>query len=147
MLSPLTFFVVSSMIILVHSQQWTGTFTADSTCNRTLCCCFDGTITVTRPSSSMLAMSSGLSGQQCGGLTTFYGTTPYPSGYSGYLSMSGTNLTLTLSSDSNTITGVNPSNAACNGNANRSDAIKIFGNIMAITVLLFIGIAKFLVSS
>lgn len=147
MLSTFTFFVATSMVILVHSQQWTGTFTADSTCSRTLCCCLDGTITVTRPSSSILAMASGLSGQQCGGSNTLVATTPYPSGYSSYLTLGTANLSLTLSSDSNTIAAVNPSSSACNGNANRSDAIKIFGNITAITVLLFIGIAKFLVSA
>src|SRR5689334_13226735 len=125
MLSTFTFFFATSMIILVHSQQWTGIFTADSTCSRTLCCCLDGTIVVTRPSTNILAMSSRFSGQ-CGTLTIFAGTTPYPNDYSGYLMIGNTNLTLTLSCNSNTITVVNPTNSACNGNAYRSTAIKQF---------------------
>ena len=129
------------MIIFVQSQQWTGTFTADSTCSRSVCCCLDGSIVVTRPSTNILAMSSGLSGQ-CGTLTTFATTSPYPSGYSGYVTLSGTNLTLTLSSDSNTIAAVNPSSSACNGNARRNAAIQQFGNVMAMMVLVFTGMMK-----
>ncbi len=87
------------MIIVVQSQQWTGTFTADSTCSTTVCCCLNGKIVITHPSTSILAVSSGLSGQ-CGVLTTFANTAPYPNGYSGYITVINVNLTLTLTADS-----------------------------------------------
>jgi len=129
------------MITTVQSQQWTGTFKTDSTCSTIFCCCLNGQVVVTQPSTSILAMTSGLSGQ-CSGQTTFSTTTPYPSGYSGYVTVYGQNLTLTLSSNSDTISAVNPLNSACDGNAYRSIAIKQFGNIMTIVALLFIGQTK-----
>jgi len=101
----------------------------------------NGQIVVTHPSTNILAFTSGLSGQ-CGGFTTFSGTASYPSGYVGYVTISGQNLTLTLSNNSNTIAAVNPTSSACNGNANRNAAIKHFDNNIAIVALLFIGLTK-----
>ncbi len=98
-------------------------------------------IVVTHPSTSILAISSGLS-CQCGDLTTFSNTAPYPNGFSGYMTVNKVNLTLILSVDSNSIQVVNPTNSACNGNVYQSAAIKQFGNTMAIAVLILIGLTK-----
>ncbi len=127
--------------MIVQSQTWTGTFTIDSTCNTVVCCCLNGQIVITHPTTSILAFTSGINGP-CGNLATFTGTTPYPNGYAGYLTLGIQNLTLTLSSDSNTISAVNPTSSACNGNAKRNSAIKQFGNTMAIAALVFIGLTK-----
>jgi hypothetical protein len=96
---------------------------------------------ITHPITNYLAFTSGLNGV-CGSSTTYIGTTPYPNGYTGYLTLGGQNLTLTLSSDSNTISAFNTISPACSGNAKRNSAIKQFGNTMAIAALVFIGLTK-----
>jgi len=101
----------------------------------------NGQIVVTHPSTNILAISSGLS-CQCGGLTTFSNTTPYPNGYSGYMTVNNVNLTLILSVDSNSIQVVNPTNSAYNGNVYQSAAIKQFENTMAMAVVILIELTK-----
>jgi len=141
MLSTITFFFATSIIVIVQSQTWIGTYTAGSTCNTAVCCCSSGQIVVTNPTINMLAVTFGLTGP-CSSLTTYSGTTPYPSGYTGYLIFAGQNLTLILSSNSQTIYTINPTSPACNSNAIRNSAIKQFGNTMAIVALIFIGLTK-----
>ncbi len=79
---------------------------------------------------------------QCFGVPTVSGDGPYLSGYSGYVIIDGQNLTLTLSSNSDTISIVNPMYSTCNDKAYRSAAIKQFGNIITIVALLFIAVIK-----
>jgi hypothetical protein len=141
MLSTITFFFATSIIVFVQSQTWIGNYTAGSTCNTTICCCSSGQIVVTNPTTNILAVTFGLTGQ-CSSFTTYNGTTPYPSGYTGYLTFAGRNLTLILSSNSQTISTINPTSSACNSNAIRNSAIKQFGNTMAIVALIFIGLTK-----
>jgi hypothetical protein len=139
-LSTITIFFMMSIIMAVQSQTWIGTYTTDSTCSRTACCCLDGQIVVIHPSTSILAVTSGLIGI-CYGVTTYSGTTSYPSVYTSYFTVSGTQpLTLTLSSDSKTIAGVNPLNSACNGNAVKSGAIKQMTNTTTMVALVFVGV-------
>ena len=127
--------------MIVQSQTWAGTYTADSTCNRTVCCCLNGQVVVSQPSIGILLITSGLSGV-CDGISTFTDNATYSGGYTGYLTVDSQNITLTLSSDSKTITAVNPSSSACNGNASKNSAIKQLGNTMAMIVLVLIGLIK-----
>lgn len=142
MLSTITFFLATTLILSVQSQTWTGTFTADSTCDRTVCCCLDGTIVITNSSTNMLSGTSGLAGVCANNANTLSFNTSFPSSYTSYITINGANITLTLSNNSNTIFASNPGNATCNGYAYRNTAIKQFGNFMALLALLAIGLTK-----
>jgi hypothetical protein len=148
MLSTIFFLFATSIIMVVQSQTWTGTFTADSKCNTAACCCLNGQIVITNYTTNTttnLAFTSGVKGA-CADLTidaaTYTGTIPYPNNYTGYLANGAQYVTLTLSPDSNTISTVDSRNSACNGNAKRNSAIKQFGNTMAIAALVFIGLTQ-----
>ncbi len=96
---------------------------------------------VTRPSTSILAITSGLS-DQCSG--TLVGSIPYPSGYTSYLTnpQSEFNVYTHDSSKSRTIHGVNSTKSACNGNAGNNTAMKQLSNTMVIIMMIFIGLTE-----
>lgn len=140
--TKMQFLTVAILMMLLfggaQSQTWTGTFTADSQCSTSICCCLSGKVTLLNSTSSSYTVGSSLSGV-CGGLTLFAGTA-YVSGYSGWIMFGSTNDTLVLSSDSNTITLTNPTTSACSGSATRSSAIKDHVNNSVLLATALIGL-------
>ena len=133
----LIFVLMASIIGAVQSQTWTGTYTADSSCSTSVCCCLAGQVKVTSISTNTYWVTSSTSGT-CG-VMTFTGTA-YTSGYTGWMVVGSDNDTLTLSSDSNTITVTNPVTSACSGKGVKSGAIKQHVNVMILFGLVLIGI-------
>ena len=141
MRSILALVFVPSLMMCVQAQTWVGSYTVDSTmCDRTQCCCFSGTVTLTRPSTSVLSVSSGLSGNQCGNTSVFTYDGVYPSGYMTTLGQYSGAMIVTLSTDSKTITAVNPSNTACNGKAVKNDAAKPVIESMCLAVVILLAV-------
>ncbi|CAF0951443.1 unnamed protein product [Adineta steineri] len=127
MQSTVFLFLVASVIGTVQSQTWAGTYTPDSTCSTSACCCLSGQVVVTSASANTYTVNSGTNGV-CGGVNTFTGTA-HTDGYTGWMVVTDNN-TLTLSSDSNTINVISPSNAACSGQGVKSGVIKQHPNII-----------------
>ncbi|CAF1225402.1 unnamed protein product [Adineta ricciae] len=111
-----------SIISVVQAQTWEGNYTTDSSCDTTSCCCLSGKVIVASGAPNVYAVVSGVNGV-CGGQTIFTGIA-YTNGYSGWMVVGSTNDTLTLSSDSQTVTVINPVNSACNGRGTKSAAMK-----------------------
>ncbi|CAF4264188.1 unnamed protein product, partial [Adineta steineri] len=135
MQSTVFLFLVASVIGTVQSQTWAGTYIADSTCSTSACCCLSGQVVVTSASANTYTVNSGTSGV-CGGVTTFTGTA-HTDGYTGWMVVTDNN-TLTLSSDSNTINVISPSNAACSGQGVKSGVIKQHPNIIMLLAICLI---------
>lgn len=125
--------LVVSVVGVAQSQTWTGTYTADSSCNTTVCCCMTGQVVLTISSTNNYSISSSMSGTLCGNVTIFSGPA-YTNGYTGWMLISGVNNTLTLSSDSKNITLINPT-AACSGKGVKSGAIKQHANIIMLLAM------------
>lgn len=122
----------------VQSQIWTGTFNITPSCNTAYCCCFSGQLVMTQPVTSTLSITTGLDGL-CFGLSTFSIIIPYPTGYTSSVALISQLLSLTLGSDSNTITITNNLIPQCNGNSIRNDANKHNINVMILIIVGFIG--------
>lgn len=135
--STFYFILVLSMIVATQGQTWAGTYKADSSCSTSSCCCLSGSVVLTSSSTNVYTVTSGASGV-CGGATTFTGTA-YTSGYTGWILVVGNNDTLTLSSDSNTITVTNPVYSACSGKGSKNSAIKQHSSIIMLFVITLIG--------
>lgn len=135
--SKLIFILVLSIIGAAQSQTWTGTYTADSSCNTSTCCCLAGQVVLTSSSTNTYIVTSSVSGS-CGGANTFTGTA-YTSGYTGWIVVTTDNDTLTLSSDSNTVTVTNTVNPACSGKGVKGAAIKQNSSIIMLSILILLG--------
>jgi hypothetical protein len=117
-----------------QSQTWTGTFNITPSCDTAHCCCFSGQLVMTQSTSSTLSLTTGLSGL-CFGQSTMSITIPYPTGYTSSLGLVDQLLSLTLSSDSNTITITNNLIPQCNENSVRSDVNQHNINIMILIIV------------
>jgi len=137
MKSTLIFVLALSIIGMVQSQTWAGTYKADSSCSTSSCCCLIGQVVVTSSSTNVYAVSSSVSGV-CWGLTTFIGTA-YTSGYTGWMLVGGDKVTLALSSDSSTITVTSSVLPICSGKGVKSNGIKQHSNIIVMFVLTLFG--------
>lgn len=136
----LIFLLVASVISTAQSQTWAGTYTADSSCSTSSCCCLTGQVTVTSLSTNTYTVSSSVTGI-CSGLTT-YSSTAYTNGYTGWIMFGTNNDTLALSSDSKTITVTNSLFPACSGKGVKSGAIKQHVNLIMLFSIVLIGIMK-----
>ena len=128
----------SSMLTVVLSQMWLGTYTTESTCDRTVCCCLHGQIRLRSLSANTLTVTSGLAGL-CDGRPTFSLNTTFPTGLESSLNLYGQSLELSLSSDGRTLTARNPTNAVCNNKAVQSRAEQTIASstsTLALVVLL-----------
>lgn len=112
MLTTIPFLWLTITMGAVWAQTWAGTYIPSSSCNKSACCCMNGLLMVTRPSSNSLLITSGLNGM-CAGKLIFSVLTTYPSGYTTNVSFSGQKFTCTLSSDSQNISVVSASNSKC----------------------------------
>lgn len=95
-------FLLSTYLIAVDSQQWIGNFTVDSGCNMNQCCCLTNTIAISTTPSNQIAFNASLSGV-CFGQTGYYGTADNPNGFTMTAGNAMASFTITLSSDSNTL--------------------------------------------
>jgi hypothetical protein len=129
--------LIASVIGAVQSQTWTGSYTADSSCNTLICCCMSGQVVVTSSSTNVYSVTSGAS-SLCSA-TSLTGTF-YASGYTGWVVVLGNNVTFTLSSDSHTITVTNPAAPACGGKGVKSGAIKQHTNIIMLLAIGLVGV-------
>ena len=126
MQSILTVVFVSSLMVCARAQTWNGIYTVDpGVCDGTQCCCFNGLLTLTQPSASVLRVNSALNGTQCGGTSVFSYEGVYPGGYVTSLGDGSGAIGVTLSADSRTIVAVNPLNATCNGRAVRVGSVPV----------------------
>ena len=130
--------LVAAVIGVAQSQTWAGTYTADSSCSTSVCCCLSGQVLVTSASTNSYTVTSSLSGV-CGSYTTFSGTA-YTSGYTGWMLVVSNNDTLALSSDSRTLTVTNTANSACSGKGVKSGAIKQHANTIILFGVALIGV-------
>jgi hypothetical protein len=99
----------------VHSQTWTGSFTWDSECDTTQCCCPTGAMTTSKSGFSLL-MRMNLVGCSTSLFTYSFA---YPNGYSFTTAASFGEQTYTLSSDGTTISSSFSAYTYCNGIATR----------------------------
>lgn len=97
----------------IQAQTWSGIYQTDSTCNREQCCCMNGRMVVSPLSTSIMTVAADMDGR-CGSVNRIEVHTGQPTGYTVFLQMIGTILELRLSSDSRTMTFINPTNVACN---------------------------------
>ena len=147
MRSILTIVLASSVMMAVQAQTWVGNYAVDLTvCNGTQCCCFTGIVSLTRPTTTALVVNSKVNGTQCSGGNVFLYNGYYPSGYYTTLNMGSQNLDITLSADSQTITAVNPLNAACNGKAVKSDGAKPMINSMGMATVILLAVISRMVN-
>ena len=123
----------------IQSQTWIGTFNITPSCNTAYCCCFSGQLVVAPASPSTLSLTTGLNGL-CFGLSTFSIVIPAPTGYTSSLGLIDQLLSLTLGTNSNTITITNNLIPQCNGASLRSDANQQNMNIMILIIVGFIGV-------
>jgi hypothetical protein len=142
------FLLIASMIGAAQSQNWTGTYTVNSGCSTASCCCLCGQVVVTSSSTYYYTVTSPVSGV-CGGATTSSGSF-YAIGYTGLATILGNSLSLTLSSNSQTITATNLNYASCSGSATKSGtatvgctsgAIKQHANIIMLFAIALVGMA------
>ena len=131
------FLLMTTVISAAQSQSWTGTYTPDSSCSTLVCCCLSGQAVVASSSANTYTVNSGASGA-CGGANSFTGTL-YTSGYVGSMMVGVDNDTVTLSSDSRTVTVTNPRIAACNGMGVKNGAMTQHAHIMTLFVLFLVG--------
>jgi hypothetical protein len=129
--STLIVLLVASVIGAAQSQTWAGTYTINSGCSTSSCCCLTGQVTVTSTSTNTYSYSSPVTGI-CFGATTASGTFT-ASGYTGSATILGQAFTLSLSSNSQTITINNGAYPACSGSGVRSGAIKQHSNIIMLS--------------
>ena len=127
----LIFLLMVSIIGAAQSQTWTGTYTVNSGCSASSCCCLTGQVTVTSAGTNTYSFSSPVTGV-CAGATTASGTFT-ASGYTGSATLLGQQFTLSLSSDSQTITANNVASPSCSGTATRSGAIKQHSSIIILS--------------
>lgn len=122
--------VFLSSMIVVQCQSWTGTYAWDTQCRSRSCCCYSGTLTVTR-SGSNLVFTSGTSG--CS-MSSTSATFTQPRGLSfSTTGVRGAPITYTLSSDGNTMSVRNDVNSQCSGSARRTSD----GQTLKISLKLF----------
>jgi hypothetical protein len=152
MQSTLTLLFMTSIIVVVKSQTWTGTYSASgNTCDTSQCCCFSGTVVVSQYSTSNLLITSDLSGA-CNGASTASVYFPTPNGYTTSITLYGATTTLTLSSNSQTLNATDIQTPACSGSITKSGAtstqtptysgaIKQHANIMMLFVIALLGMA------
>jgi len=137
--STLIVLLVASVIGAAQSQTWAGTYTVNSGCSTSACCCLSGQVTVTSIATNTYSFSSPVSGV-CLGATTASGNASV-SGYSGSTTILGQAFTLSLSSNSQTITANNVASPQCSGTATKSAAIKQHANIIMFFAIALIGMA------
>lgn len=125
------FVMMASIIGAAQSQSWAGTYTVNSGCSTSTCCCLSGQVTVASTSTNTYSFSSPVSGA-CSGATTASGSFT-ASGYTGSATLLSQAFTLSLSSDSKTITATNVGSPACSGTATKSAAIKQHSNIIILS--------------
>ncbi|CAF0828225.1 unnamed protein product [Adineta ricciae] len=127
------FLFLASMLGLVQSQTWAGTYTTDNTCPTSSCCCLSGQVVVASASANTYSVNSPVSGV-CSGATTYSGTL-YTSGFAGWMIVISGNNTVTLSSDSKVITVINWSNPLCSGLGTKSAGDRLDVNIFKLLIL------------
>ena len=110
-------FLLTSIVVVVKSQVWTGNYTTDSACNRTSCCCLNGQILITNASNTV-SIAANLS-SVCNGLTILAANITNPTSFSNTFTVANQTFLLILSTNSLTITS-NPLNGTCTGNATKT---------------------------
>jgi hypothetical protein len=113
--------LILSFIGCVQPQNWVGTYTPDSSCPTASCCCISGQVVVTTVSANMVSFTAGLSGILCVS-TTYAANLTTPTTYVTTISISGIPVTLTLSSDSLSITVTNSFIASCDATLTKNAA-------------------------
>ena len=134
----LIFLLMVSVIGAAQSQSWAGTYTTDSSCNTSVCCCMSGQVVARSSSTNTYTVISPMIGA-CGNVTTFVGT-GYTSGYTGWMQVGIDNDTLTLSSDSYNITVTNTVHPHCSGKGFKSGTIKQHANIIMLFAIALVGV-------
>jgi len=100
--------------------NWFGSFNIDSQCNRRVCCCLSGKLSITRYLGQM-RVHAGLADTGCQGQTYVDSIVPIPYTYSVKIKLLGGDATCYLNSDSSMIT-VRTNDQRCDGNAFRNMA-------------------------
>ena len=100
---------------------WAGTYTADHGCAQSHCCCAVGTVTITDTGSRLAIDTPQLAGQ-CGGQTSASATIAYPATSSFTTVWGGEAEIVTMSSDQQSITVIDPTAAACATTITRTSA-------------------------
>jgi hypothetical protein len=111
--------LLTTCIITVHSQTWSGTCIVNSTCDTTYCCFLSNQIILTILSSNTLGFNTSLNGALWLGQTSYSNQITYPTGYTSTISVSFITLTFTLSSDSSTLTITSSLVSSCSTKAVR----------------------------
>jgi hypothetical protein len=140
------FLLIASVIGAAQAQTWTGTYTVNTGCSTTICCCLSGQFVVTSTSTNYYTMTSPVSGQ-CNGATTSTVSNVYLSGYTGSAMLSGNYFTYTLSSDSKTITATNVNYTQCSGSATKSGANKQHTNSLMLFVIGLVGMMMMMMNA
>ena len=104
MSSIVAILLVSSLTICTQAQTWVGNYTIDSSaCDPSVCCCPQGTLVVSRPLASTLAVSCAVNGTLCASLSSIAELAAYPTGYQSTFNTSGAMVEIGLSPDSKVI--------------------------------------------
>ena len=100
---------------------WAGTYTTDHRCAQAHCCCAVGTVAITDTGSGFVIDTPQLAGQ-CGGQTSAFATIAYPATNSFTTAWGDEAETVTMSSDQQSITVIDPAAAACATTITRTTA-------------------------
>lgn len=131
--------LIAMVCAVAQCQLWAGSYTPDSSCDRSSCCCLNNRAVLTNLSSNTFNVTSGLNGV-CGSQSTFTSVV-YTSGFNGWMIALGINFTATLSADSSTITVINPVDRECSGVGVKGGAVVQHGSIVMLLVSSLIGLA------
>ncbi|CAF1449518.1 unnamed protein product [Adineta steineri] len=130
------FLLMATVIGAAQSQSWAGTYTVDSSCNTTSCCCLSGKAVLTSTTNGYSVNSSASS--LCNSNSTFTGTLS-TTNYTGWIKVNSDNDTVTLSSDSLTITINDTTNSTCTNKLIKSGALAQHANIIRLLALFLFG--------
>jgi hypothetical protein len=129
--------------VTIQAQNWTGIFIIDKICNQKVCCCLAGDLVISRPIDEIMMVHSNLIGPGCD-TDKYEAATSYPSEleFSASLDFHShqSELTLTLNSDSQSITMIDQLNpTVCQGKATRSNEVTAqYPSIMTIVLITLI---------
>lgn len=138
---PLILLIFGSMCLFVNSQDWSGTFQVQPTCNRLYCCCLNNPLRLSKDSDSTLNIWSSLVCKNDPTVTLMLNySISYPNEYSIKFPFQGSNLTASLNSNSSAITVNDVNNPQCIQHAIRVNKATIFNSVnhLALVFILFI---------
>lgn len=106
-------------LVTVESQIWTGTFNVTAGCDTTACCCPTNQAMVIQSAADTLTFNTSITGV-CFYRDSVSASVAYPNGYSFQIEYLIITLTITLSSDSNSLTITNSMGESCGSQATRT---------------------------